>query len=482
MLALGALLLVLLHVLGADGVVARGSLEPPLAIEGVTVVTMTGPDAVLADRTVLVSDGRIVAIGARDEVEVPEGALRIDGHGRFLLPGLVDMHCHLLSDERIADSYADEELAVVVANGVTTIRIPIGKREHLALRERVRRGEVLGPRLWVGSPQVSGRALGALFNGVELKDPKDAREAVERFHEQGYDFVKLTFFVSRPVFDAVAERAGELGMPVIGHVGPEVGLASALAARVQIEHLDQYLEALLPDDAPKKESLSGMGVWTNWDTVGELDATRIPALVSAIVEAGVWSTPTLAFLDGCFGEGRGDEEVDASPDARFVSSEVRAELLANRDLFWGADPPSAEARARFVELRGEIVRQLAAAGGKLLAGSDSPEWLLLYGFTLHRELERLVRAGLAPYQALEAATRNPAEWLGVLDEAGTVEVGKRADLVLLEANPLEDIRNTTRIEGVVVGGHWLARADLTALLERAASILSKAPLRPEHNG
>ncbi len=480
-----ALLLQGLSLLGS-----RTGPEPPLALEGVTVLTMEAqgaaqgeaPGTVLENRTVLVSEGRIAALGPAGEVEIPEGARRVDARGQFLLPGLVDMHCHLLSDDRIADALADEELAVIVANGVTTIRIPIGKREHLALRERVRRAEILGPRLFVASPQFSGRASGAIFNGVEVKDPSAASEAVRRFHDQGYDFVKLTFFVSRPVFDAVVKSAGELGMPVFGHVGPEVGLEAALAARMQIEHLDQYLEALLPESAEKRESLSGMGVWTNWDTLDELDEARIPGLVRAVVEAGVWSTPTLAFIDTCFGEGRSDAEVDLSPDARFVSPEVRAELLSNRDLFWTQVAPSPEQRARFVHLRREIVRQLEIAGGKLLAGSDAPEWLLLYGFTLHRELERLVGAGLTPYQALEAATRNPAEWLGVLGEDGTVSVGRRADLLLLGANPLEDIRNTTKIAGVVLDGRWISRQELDLLLERAAAALSKAPLRSELKG
>ncbi len=211
-----------------------------------------------------------------------------------------------------------------------------------------------------------------------------------------------------------------------------------------------------------------------------LDEKRIPALVESLVRASVWSTPTSTFFHTIFGRGWSDADVDASPDARFVSPELRAELLRGRDHFATRVNPPSEHRERYVHLRNEIVRQLFQEGGKIMAGSDCPDGMLLYGFTLHRELEHLVEAGLPPYAALEAATKNPAEWLGVLPETGTIAVGKRADLVLLGANPLEDIRNTNRIEGVVVRGRWLPRSELDALLDRSAEVLSKAPLRPEY--
>lgn len=447
-----------------------------LAIEHVAVISMAGDEPLLLDHTVLVEGGRVRAIEPSASCAVPSGARRIDGAGRFLMPGLVDMHCHFLSDDRIADRFAVHELTMILANGVTTIRNPIGKPEHLALRERLTAGEVLGPQLFVASPQLAGRRFGKVFNGVAVKTPEGAEAAVRRFHAEGYDSIKLTFRITRPVFDAVARTASELGLPVIGHVGPEVGLERALEVGMQIEHLDEYLEALLDDESPERESLSGSGVYRNWHTVAHLDPERIPELVERVRAAGTWSTPTSAFLHTAFAVGRSDAEIEAAPDARFVSDEVRAELLEAHQRYW-AHPPPAGARSRFVQLRQAIVLALWEAGAPLMAGSDAPEWMLLGGFSLHRELEELAAAGLPNHAVLEAATIVPARFLERSDEQGTLEVGKRADLLLLDANPLEEIANTRRIAGVALAGEWFDRAALDALLESSARELAAAPLR-----
>lgn len=434
-------------------------------------------ERVLADQTVVVRNGRIAAIGPASAVAVPEGAVTIAARGQYLMPGLVDMHTHLLSDDRIANRYAEEELAVILANGVTTARLNIGKPAHLRYRAAVAEGTLTGPRLYVASPQFAGRAFGRIFNGYAVTSPQEAQMAVQQAHASGYDFIKVTFRISRPVYDAIVATAAQVGLPVIGHVGPEVGLARALAVGQQIEHLDEYMEALLPTDAPVPGGLSGAGVWkrAHWASLDYIDAARIPLLARQSVAAGTWNTPTLAFLNTAFGTGRSEAEVDNSPDARFVSPSVRAELLRDRNGFW-ATPPDPERRLRYVQLRNALTLALYEAGAKLMAGSDAPEWMMLYGFTLHRELEHLVEAGLPPYAALETATRNPAEWLGALDTFGTLEVGKRADLLLLDANPLDNIQHTQRIAGVMAQGRWLDKAALQQMLDAAAATLSEAPL------
>jgi len=460
---------------------AQGPASETRAFVGATVISCERDSVPLPDMTVLVKDGRIVAIRSTAWFSVPAGTSVIDARGKFLLPGFTDMHCHLLSDDKIADEFADEELAVIVASGVTTIRNPIGKPELLALRTKIASGAVLGPRMIVGSPQLSGRRFGKVFNGVEVKDPESARAAVRRFHGEGYDGIKLTIAITPAVFDAVIETARELKFPVFGHVGPQVGLARALAAGMQIEHMDEFIEQLLPESSPKRESLSDLGIYRNWDTLELLDEGRIPALVQSVVRAHVWTTPTSAFFLRAFSRGWTDAEVDASPDARFVSPSVRTEQLGGRDYFaTKVNPPPAQ-RKRYEHLRREMMRQLYEAGGKLMTGSDSPECLLLYGFTLHRELGEFVGAGIPPHGALEAATRNPAEWLGVLKDSGTVAEGKRADLVLLAKDPLLNIDHTRAIEGVMLQGRWLPKEELSAMLDRSAQVLSKAPLRPEYS-
>ncbi len=446
------------------------------AITHVHVIPMDG-ERVLENQTVIVRDGRIEALGPAAAVAIPPGAVTIAARGQYLMPGLVDMHTHLLSDDRIANTYADEELAVILANGVTTARLNIGKPSHLRYRQAIADGALTGPRLYVASPQFSGRAFGRIFNGYAVTSPKEAEMAVQQAHASGYDFIKITFRIPPPVYDAIVATAAQVGLPVIGHVGPQVGLARAMKAGQQIEHLDEYMEALLPTDAPVPGGISGVGVWqrANWASLDYIDTARIPLLARQSVAAGIWNTPTLAFLNSAFGTGRSTTAIDNSPDARFVSPSVKAELLRGRQAFW-SKPPDIAHRQKYVQFRNDLTRALYQAGAKLLAGSDAPEWMMLYGFTLHRELEHLVQAGLPPYAALETATRNPAEWLGALDTFGTVEVGKQADLLLLEANPLEDIRHTQRIAGVMAQGRWMNKAKLKKMLDASAAVLSEAPL------
>jgi imidazolonepropionase-like amidohydrolase len=441
-----------------------------VAFTNVSVIPMDR-ERVLHDQTVLVRDGRIVSIGAAASVPVPAGARRVDGEGKFLIPGLADMHAHLLSDAAVPDSVAPDELRIMLANGVTTARLMIGTPEQFPLRARVASGEIPGPALYLASPQFAGRRYGEpYFNGIVVTTPEEARAAVRQVADAGYDFIKLTILISVPVYEAIIDEAARRGIKVIGHVDPQVGLARALAAGQQIEHLNMYFEAALRDGAPMTASISDYLIYrpANWESVDWLDDAKLDSLGRATAAAGVWSSPTMAFLNLSFGTGQPDSVVEARPDYAVLPDSLRRQMREGRDYYWN-NPPSAERRARYVEARNRIVRAIHGAGGRILAGSDSPEFFLLYGWTLHRELESLVEAGLPPFAALEAATRNPAEWLGTLAESGTVEPGKRADLVLLDANPLTDIRNTQRIAGVMRAGRWYPAAELTRMIDESAA-------------
>jgi hypothetical protein len=251
-------------------------------------------------------------------------------------------------------------------------------------------------------------------------------------------------------------------------VDPRVGVARALAAGQHIEHLDNYLESVLADSAPMRNSVSDLGVFRlkNWESLDYVDDRKVSQIAGATARARVWTTPTLTMFKEAFGLGQPDSMIRARPDWAMMPEKERDLYLRARDHYW-AKPPAEARRQRWIAVRNRLVKSIADSGGKIMAGSDTPEWFLGYGFTLHRELESLVAAGLTPYQALEAATRNPAEFLHALREWGTIEPGKRADLVLLSANPLEDIRNTTRIVGVSVGGRWLEPPAMKQMLASA---------------
>ena len=456
--------------LGADqGKPSRSALVPGVfAITDVTVIPMTG-DTTLRGTTVVVRDGRIAEIGATRNVKLPSGARRVDGRGKYLIPGLADMHTHLYSDGDIPDSVGRYELGVMVANGVTAARLMIGTPEHFTLRREVEAGRIAGPQLWIASPQFTGKED---VNSRVVTTPEDARTAVKEMADKGYDFIKLTLFITPAVYDAIVDEAKRHRIPVVGHVDPEVGVARALAARQQIEHLDNYLESVLADNAPMKESVSDRGLFRPkyWESLDYIDDTKVERIAGETARSGTFTCPTLTVFKKAFALGQSDEEIRSRPDWNLMPPEDRKLYLGAREKYW-AQAASEPRRMRYVEVRNRLVKAIADSGGKIMTGSDTPEWFFGYGWTIHREIESLVAAGLTPYQALAAATRNPAEFLRASKEWGTIEKGKRADLLLLEGNPLEDIRNTARIEAVSVGGRWLDRSERERMIGEAAKRL-----------
>jgi imidazolonepropionase-like amidohydrolase len=444
------------------------------AITDVTVIPMTG-DTSIPGATVLVRDGRIAEVGASRNVRVPSNARRVDGRGKYLIPGLADMHTHLYTDGEVPDSVAKYELGVMAANGLTAVRFMIGTPEHFTLRREVEAGRIVGPQLWLASPQFTGKED---VNSRVVTTPEDARVAVKEMADLGYDFIKLTLFLTPPVYDAIVDEAKRRNIRVVGHVDPQVGVARALAAGQQIEHLDNYLESVLADSAPMKESVSDRGLFNPryWESLDYIDDGKVQRIAGQTARAGIFTCPTLTVFKKAFALGQTEDEIRSRPDWDIMPPQLRKLYLGAREKYWSR-AASEPRRMRYVQVRDRLVKAIADSGGKIMAGSDTPEWFFGYGWTIHRELESLVAAGLTPYQALAAATRNPAEFLRATKEWGTIEPGKRADLVLLEGDPLEDIRNTSRIEAVVIGGRWLDRNERERMIADAVIRLGGEPAR-----
>ncbi len=437
-----------------------------VAFINVNVIPMD-KERVLKDQTVLIKNGVIAEIGKK--VKIPKDAQIINAWGKYLIPGLMDMHTHLLSDgDDYPDSIAEDELKVMIANGVTTIRLMIGTPEQLILRAKSEKGEIIAPTIYSASPHLTGREQG---NNFVVKTEEEAREAVRKSKQAGYDFIKITTFIDANVYEAAVTEAAKQNIKVVGHADSRfVGVERALKAKQQIEHLDGYLEMLLKTDAPMKGSVSDLYIYDpkNWESFDYIDESKIPELAKRTVAANPFVNPTQHFMKNTFGVARSEESIRAQPDFKFYPKSVQEQWLnfykKNRFL----NQISLEKRARWVEIRNKLIKAIYDAGGKIMAGSDSPEFLFLYGFSQHRELEALTDAGLSNYAALEAGTKNPSMFFGTLEKVGTIEKGKKADLILLNANPLENISATENRAGVMLKGKYYAQTELDKWLDEIA--------------
>lgn len=424
--------------------------EPVTVFVNVTVIPMDRERAI-PNQTVVVRGDRIVEIGPASRVQVPEGGVRVDGRGKYLIPGLAEMHAHIPGGEA-PDSMVERTLYLYVAGGLTTVRGMLGHPRHLELRARAARAELVSPTIYTSGPSL---------NGNSIPTPAAASAVVLEQKEAGYDFLKIHPGIRREVFDTLAAAAHRLRIPFAGHVPLDVGLDRALETRyATIDHLDGYIEAMLRDGAPLEPSQSA---FFGMNLAEHVDESRMAELVAATRRAGVWNVPTQVLMENLV-VGGSAEELARRPEMRYVASATLAQWAeAKHTLLQGTGASAGSAR-RMIEIRRRLIQALHAAGAGLLLGSDAPQVYNVPGFSTHRELEALVGAGLTPYQALETGTRNVAEFFGTLGETGTVEQGKRADLVLLDGDPMKDIRNTTRRSGVMLRGKWMPRAAIEARL------------------
>jgi imidazolonepropionase-like amidohydrolase len=407
-----------------------------LAIVGATVIPMDGSRPI-PDATVIVRGDRIVAVGPRDSLEVGDAEV-IDGSGRWLIPGLWDMHVHALFDPALVDRL----LALFVANGVTGIRDMGGRLDVLDdVRARVRTGALLAPRIVAAGPILDGPEAVHPEVSWTIETAEEGRQAVDSLAVAGVDFVKVYSMLPREAFLAIAERARERGLPVAGHVPLSVTpIEGARAGMKSIEHLRTELEPYC----------------------SRRDPAACDEPFAVFRELGTWQTPTLlvrrnrAFLD--------DSTTLWSAEMRYAPKALIDEWRAERSgRLERGEEYFAAAREHHAEER-FVTGKLHQAGIPILAGSDAGVTFSLHGFSLHEEMELLVESGLKPEDALQAATSDAARFLGAADSLGTIAPGKKADLVLLDGDPLADISNTRRIHAVVINGRLLTRADLDHLL------------------
>jgi imidazolonepropionase-like amidohydrolase len=410
-----------------------------VAFVNVNVVTMES-ERVLSDQTVLVRGDRIEQVGPAGKVRVPAGALRIDGRGKYLMPGLAEMHGHI-PPPQAPKEFTEAVLFMYVANGVTTVRGMLGAPGQLELRERANRGELLAPTLYLAGPS---------FNGNSVNSPAQAIEMVRTQKREGWDLLKVHPGLTREEFDAMAKAANEAGIRFAGHVPSEVGLPHALEmGQETIDHLDGYVEHLGAEGAA-------------------VDAAKLAEVVRLTKRAGAWVVPTMALWETLLGV-PDVEQLSSFPELQYMPAQQVAsweKAHRARQSAAGFDRKKAE---QIAANRRRILKALHDGGVRVIFGTDAPQQYSVPGFSAHREMALMVEAGMSPYEVLRTATRNAGEYYRNRAQFGTVAAGRRADLILVNANPLRDVSNVARRSGVMVRGRWLDEGEIQRRLESIAS-------------
>lgn len=429
-----------------------------VAITDVSIVDVE-QGRLIGPRTVLVDEGRIAAIVAPGAAHIPASAQRIDGRGRFLMPGLVDMHVHLfnLSSHRPPNDWS---FPLYVANGVTAVREMRADAESMTLvhhwQTAVDDGELIAPRILAAGIAVYGAT------------PEDAAHQVDAAAEAGADFIKVFSEVPATHWRAILAAAQARSLPVVGHVPAGVPLLVAAAAGQRSnEHLMQAFEACSSIEArllEQRRDLAGDALIARRDAqesaaLDAFDPAVCRNVARTLAASGQVQVPTLVLADEDLLGKDGPPSTD--PRWRYLRPDERARWQRFLDGYTAQD---AELARRRWPVAREIVSAMHEAGVVIMAGTDSPMPGVYPGFALHEELELLVAAGLTSAEALRSATLEPARFLGIADKSGSVAVGKRADLLLLDADPIKDVRNTRRIHAVLLDGRLLRRTDLDALL------------------
>jgi hypothetical protein len=434
----------------------------PVAIQHVSVVNVvTG--RIQKDATVLVRDGTIAAIGRNIPVEK---TTVVDGTGKFLIPGLWDMHVHCCNAD-------DHFFPLFLANGVTGIRDMAGPLEELkTCRSNVENGTLPGPRMVFSGPIVDGPKPIWADVSFAVGTPEEGRKAVATVQQNGADFVKVYSLLPRDAYFAIADEARKRHMVFCGHV-PDVitAVEASNAGQKSFEHLLSVLAGCSSrENEPRTNSLSSRTqLKSTREVIASYDPAKARALFSLFRRNGTWQCPTLTVLHAL--ANLDDPDFRNDPRLAYLPGDIvsiwnptnkdfRFKALTHDD--WEAN------RLRFAK-QCELVGTMAKSGVGILAGTDTPNPYAFPGFGIHDELALLVKCGLTPRQALQTATINPARYFGWERKMGTVAAGKVADLVLLDANPLEDIHNTTRIAAVFVRGRYLDRATLDQMLQHKSS-------------
>lgn len=407
------------------------------AFTNVNVIPMTEDGLILENMTVLIENGRISSILDDAKIKFGPNTQIIDGTDKYLIPGLAEMHGHVPPTHPPAnfpayfnDDYVESTLFLYVSAGITTVRGMLGYDHQLELKEKVASGEYIGPTLYLAGPS---------FNGNSVSSPDQAREKVKQQVDEGWDLLKIHPGLSLDEYNAMAETANDLGIRFGGHVPEAVGIERAIeAGQETMDHIDGYVAYL--------QAFEG----------ADMDA-KMSEIIQKSAEAGVWMVPTQALWETIIGAGDYEKMMDYD-ELKYIPKGVRDNYnsFVQNNVFNNPDL-DIDAAKEHAELRQRLLGEMNEAGVRILMGTDAPQLFSVPGFSIHRELPYMKEAGMSNYEILYSGTKAVGAYFANEDTFGTIEAGMRADLILVDGNPLRNLDYIRDHSGVMVNGQWLSR-------------------------
>lgn len=419
-------------------------------IQHVNLITMNDANSVIPNATVYIADHQIVSINGA----YPKNATLIDGKGKWLMPGLIDMHVHTPTDAgpfgpkyptQGATLFFDlqDQMLLYIANGVTSIFELSARAEHFGQRNEIAKGAVIGPRM-----ALAAMIDGGTGQGRRVNTPEEGRQAVKSAKAEGYEFIKVYAYLNPATYYAIVEESQKQGLKVIGHI------PTSFQGKLK--------EAFVPGYGMVAHAEELTNYAKNYS---DQEAQEMAALLKA---NGTWLSPTLITMEAIASQVRSLEPLKALPSLAYVRPLLQSKWLTANKYNKMSSPENIAHFEQYAKFNIQLVKACAAAGVPIVAGTDAGTSGVIAGFSMTDELALLVKAGLSPQAAIASATKLPAQWLGIDKVLGSIEEGKLADLILLEENPLNDIQNMRKIAGVFVNGQWVSKNKIQKMLQHLA--------------